>query len=74
MPFGGAVHGPLQRVRIGYVAAADVDAFPGQQRRQFLQQLIGHAGLELDLRRSRGRFGGTASHVWHAAHCRSPAG
>ena len=46
----------------------------GQQRRQLVQQLVRHAGLELDLRPSwRGWFRAAASHVWHAGYLARPA-
>jgi hypothetical protein len=68
VPLDRAAERLLQRVQVGDVDVIDVDAFLGQQRRQLLQQLVRHAGLELDLRRSGGWLGGTAAHVWHADH------
>jgi hypothetical protein len=73
VPFDGPVERLLQGVRVGHVDVADVDAFLGEQRCQLVQQLVGHAGLELDLRRPCGRFGAAASHVWHAVHCGRPS-
>jgi integrase len=37
------------------------------------QQLVRHAGLELDLGRPCRRFGAAASHVGHAVHCGRPS-
>ena len=68
-PFDSAAECLLQRVRVGHVDVAGIDAFLGQQRCELAQQLIGHAGLDLDVRQpGRRRFGSAASHVWHAGH------
>ena len=49
----GPVERLLQRVQVGHVDVIDVDAFLGEQRRQLVQQLVRHAGLELDPRAAR---------------------
>ena len=44
VPVDGVAKCLLQRVQVGHVDVADVDAFLGQQRCELAQQLIGHAG------------------------------
>jgi hypothetical protein len=70
--FDGAVQGGLQCFEVRGIVAGQVEAFFGQQRRQFAQHLVGHARLVLDAGQPCRRFRAASAHVCHAIRpCKS---